>query len=179
MNIVILAGSPRRGGNTDRLCDAFSRGAKAVGHRVEKLYVAELRIGGCRGCNYCRTHGEQCVQADDMRRVDEALMRADMVVFASPIYSFGLSAQLKLAMDRMFAHDRESWPIRRAAVLIAYADDEPDVADGALFSLRRFIGYYGWQLDEPVVARAVNAPGDVLRHPEFLEQAEALGRRVC
>jgi len=178
MNIVILSGSPRRGGNSDLMCDAFARGAQANGHTVNKLHIAEMNIAGCKGCFYCRSHNETCVQQDDMHLVDQAMLAADMVVFASPIYSFTVSGQLKCVMDRMFAHNKDTWPIRQAAILLAYGDDEEDVADGALFSLKRFIDYYGWKLHEPVLARAVIGRGEVKTKTDALERAEALGRSL-
>ena len=103
MNIVVLSGSPRKGGNTAIMVEAFKEGAESAGHAVEVVDVAAMKIAPCRACKYCFSHGGDCAIPDDMAEVRERLKRADMLVFASPIYWFDISAQLKLAIDRMYA----------------------------------------------------------------------------
>lgn len=73
--VLILSGSPRKGGNSDILCDEFLRGAQDAGHRVEKIRVAEKKVAPCSGCYYCSTHGGACVHKDDM--ADEEKASAD------------------------------------------------------------------------------------------------------
>ena len=99
MNIVVLSGSPRKGANTDTMVEAFAETAREVGHTVEVIRVASKKIAGCLGCQYCFAHEGACVQKDDMADVIESLKDADMVVFASPIYWFDITAQEKAAID--------------------------------------------------------------------------------
>ena len=73
--ILILSGSPRKGGNSDILCDEFLRGAQGAGHKVKKVRVAEKKVAPCSGCYYCSTHGGVCVHKDDM--ADEEKASAD------------------------------------------------------------------------------------------------------
>lgn len=101
MNIVVLSGSPRKGANTDTMAEAFAETAREVGHTVEVVRVASKKIAGCLGCQYCFAHEGACVQKDDMADVIESLKGADMVVFASPIYWFDITAQEKAAIDRL------------------------------------------------------------------------------
>lgn len=103
MNIVVLSGSPRKGANTDTMVEAFAETVREVGHTVEVIRVASKKIAGCLGCQYCFTHEGICVQKDDMANVIESLKDADMVVFASPIYWFDITAQEKAAIDRLYA----------------------------------------------------------------------------
>jgi multimeric flavodoxin WrbA len=85
-NIVLLSGSPRKGGNTDRLAVAFIEGAESAGKKVTLFRVADMTIGGCLGCDHCFKEKGVCVQNDDMIMILNALRKADAIVFASPIY---------------------------------------------------------------------------------------------
>ena len=99
MKITILNGSPRKQ-NTAAMVEAFAEGAKAAGHEVETIQVGKLKINGCLACEYCHGKGEgQCVQKDDMEKVMPAYMDCDMIVFASPIYYFDMTAQLSAAIQ--------------------------------------------------------------------------------
>ena len=93
MNIVVLSGSPRKGANTDIMVEAFAQAAREQGHTVEVVPVARKRIAGCLGCKYCFSHEGVCAQKDEMGDVIESLKSADMVVFASPIYWFDITAR--------------------------------------------------------------------------------------
>ncbi|MGI5958403.1 MAG: flavodoxin family protein [Massiliimalia sp.] len=106
MRIVVLNGSPRRNGNTMHLINGFKAGAQDAGHTVSVEHVAFMNIRGCMGCEYCRTKEKGiCVQKDDMQKLYEQILSADMLVFASPIYYFTLSAQLQSVIHRTYAID--------------------------------------------------------------------------
>ena len=85
-NILILSGSPRKGGNSDLLCDEFLRGAQEAGHDVEKVRVAEKKIAPCSGCCYCQDHDGACAHRDDMADLLQKMIDADVLVLASPVY---------------------------------------------------------------------------------------------
>lgn len=117
--ILILSGSPRKGGNSDILCDQFAKGAAEVGHRVEKIRVAEKNIGYCRGCYACKNTGV-CAIRDDMAEVLQKMIDADVIVLASPVYFYSIDAQLKAVIDRSVARwlevkDKELYYIVTAA----------------------------------------------------------------
>ena len=100
MNILILSGSPRKGGNTDLLVEAFVKGASQK-HNVEVVSVHDYKVNPCMGCNACfKSESNTCVQKDDMALIYEKAAVADMLVIASPVYFYGLSAQLKSIIDR-------------------------------------------------------------------------------
>ena len=100
MNILILSGSPRKNGNTELLVEAFSKGASEK-HQVEVVSVHNYKVNPCMGCNACFTsESNTCVQKDDMSVIYSKLANADMLVIASPVYFYGLSAQLKAIIDR-------------------------------------------------------------------------------
>ena len=104
MKIVVLNGSPRPKGNTAALIAAFREGAESRGHEVTVLPVGTMKIGGCKGCEYCHTKGGgACVQKDDMAEVYPALAEAELLVLASPVYYFGLTGQLQSVISRFYA----------------------------------------------------------------------------
>ena len=104
MKIVILFGSPNRSGSTGVLTDEFTRGAEEKGHEVERIDVCHMNVHPCLGCVRCGYEGP-CVQKDDVELIRQKLLRADMVVFATPLYYYGMSAQLKTVVDRFCAYN--------------------------------------------------------------------------
>lgn len=105
--VLILSGSPRKGGNSDLLCDEFARGAREAGHDVEKIFIASKHIAPCRGCYYCSEHGGKCVQDDGMAEILQKMIDADVLVLASPVYFYSVSGQLKAVIDRTVARWEE------------------------------------------------------------------------
>lgn len=101
--IVIVNGSPRKNGSTASLINAFVEGAESAGNEVKELYIQSMDIGGCLACEACSRNGGECVQKDDMETVNESLLWADVVVFASPMYWGTVTGQLKIVIDRMYA----------------------------------------------------------------------------
>ena len=133
--ILILSGSPRRGGNSDTLCDRFMAGAKEAGNDVEKYFIAQHNIGYCSACYYCRSHNGVCCKNDDMRDLMSKILEADVLVFSSPVYMYSISAQLKAVFDRMVAkyeiiRDKDLYYIMTAA------EDEEHTMDTALACMR-------------------------------------------
>ena len=105
--ILVLAGSPRRHGNTDCLADEFIQGAQEAGHETEKIYLKDKKINGCLGCGACQQNGGSCVQKDDMQEIYEKWLAADAVVLASPVYFYTWSAQMKTVLDRTLAIEKD------------------------------------------------------------------------
>ena len=104
MTIAVLNGSPRPKGNTAALIAAFQEGAESKGHQVSVMPVGTMKIGGCKGCEYCHTKGGgACIQKDDMAEVYPDLAEAEMLVLASPVYYFGLTGQLQSVISRFYA----------------------------------------------------------------------------
>jgi multimeric flavodoxin WrbA len=117
--VLILSASPRKGGNSDTLCDQFIKGAIEAKHQVEKVLLAEKKISYCQGCYACGGNGE-CVQNDDMAHILDGMMAADVIVLATPVYSYMMCAQMKTVIDRTVARytkltDKEFYFIITAA----------------------------------------------------------------
>ena len=101
--VLILSGSPRKGGNSDILCDEFLRGAADAGNHVEKIFVAEKKIAPCSGCYFCAKHGGRCAFNDDMTDILQKIIDCDVLVLSSPVYFYSICAQLKMVIDRTVA----------------------------------------------------------------------------
>lgn len=122
MKILVLEGSPHKKGSSNTLAEQFIKGAEEVGHNVKVLDVAHMNIHPCQGCDACGMRGN-CVQNDDMQIVEQKMRSADMVAFVSPIYYFGMSAQLKLVIDRFYSFNSSISGKGLKTVLIAAAWD--------------------------------------------------------
>jgi multimeric flavodoxin WrbA len=100
--VLILSSSPRRGGNSDTLCDEFLRGAQEAGHEVEKIFLKDKTIHYCTGCGVCN-EGKPCPQKDDAPEIVRKMVAADVIVLATPVYFYTMSAQMKTLIDRCCA----------------------------------------------------------------------------
>ena len=176
-NIVVLTGSPRRGGSTDRLTAAFIEGAESAGKKVMSFHVADMNIAGCLGCNYCFGTKGVCVLIDDMRTVLEAIKQADALVLASPIYYFSVSAQLKLAVDRTYALISVGAPVKKAALLVTCGDGSVKAAEGAVVTYKAICSYSKWEDAGIIVAPGLHKPDDIEGRAE-LDKARELGREI-
>jgi multimeric flavodoxin WrbA len=118
--VLILSSSSRKGGNSQRLCEEFARGALEASHQVDLLYLREKKIGHCTGCYSCKSNG-QCVQKDDMGEVLDKMIGADVIVMATPVYFYTMCGQMKTCIDRTVARytkisNKEFYFIATAAV---------------------------------------------------------------
>ena len=175
MQITILNGSPRPGGNTDTMAGAFARGAKEAGHQVEMIHVARKKIAACKGCQYCRSHKGVCIQKDDMEAVLHTLDHTELLVLASPIYCFDMTGQLKCTLDRMYPRGRYDLPIREAALLLNSVSE--GVFEGAKAQFHTMVDYYGWKNRGilTISGMTVEKDGAMERCPRLAEAYE-LGR---
>ena len=140
MKIAILNGSPRKQ-NTEAMVNAFAEGAKEAGHEVEILHVGRMNIAGCKGCAYCHTKGGgKCIQKDDMEKVLPAYVDSDMIVFASPVYYFGFTAQLQAAIQRVYCIGK---PQKAAKAALLLSSGSPDTGKGAVETYKNMIAYMG------------------------------------
>ena len=170
MKITVLNGSPRKQ-NTAAMVDAFAEGAKAAGHEVEVLQVGRMKINGCLACEYCHGKGEgKCVQKDDMEKVMPAYMDCDMIVFASPIYYFDMTAQLSAAIQRVYAIGKPT-KATKAALLLSSASPNP--FEGAIATYKTMLGFMGLE-DAGIITAAGDENGSEAKLSEIREFARAL-----
>ena len=140
MKITVLNGSPRKT-NTTAMVEAFAEGAKKAGHEVEVLQVGRMKIAGCMACEYCHTTGEgQCAQKDDWQKIQPAFEDCDMIVFASPIYYFTMTAQMEAAIQREYCIGKPPKATKAAMLL---SSGSPGVYDGAIAQFKGFTAFTG------------------------------------
>jgi multimeric flavodoxin WrbA len=176
--VLIITGSPRRGGTSDRLAASFASGAIDAGHEVTTIHAATKKIGGCLGCNACMTGGGACVQNDDMTEILREYQAADVYVFATPIYFFNITAQIKLLIDRTYALLASGTPKdKKAALLFTLGDGGGKAVEPAQMMFDQIFDYLGIEEVGRVVCGGLEAPSDIDGRPE-LGEAYALGKSI-
>ena len=177
MNILILSGSPRKGGNTDLLVEAFVKGASPK-HQVEVISVHDYKINPCIGCNSCFAREDHaCCQKDDMQIVYEKMANAEMLVIASPVYFYGLSAQLKAVIDRFHNPIRDTFHIHKMALLLVGAASLPELFNSILAQYELCLKFFKLEDMGRVLVRGAKDKGDV-ENGDALKLAQELGQRI-
>ncbi len=125
MNILVIKSSPHKHGSSNLLADAFIKGAKEAGHKITEFDAGHAKLHPCLGCEACGMSGP-CVQKDDMTELRRLLLEADMAVFVTPLYYFGVSAQLKMVIDRFYSFNGKLSSKGLKTALIVAAWDNAD-----------------------------------------------------
>lgn len=136
-NILIFSSSPRRGGNSDTLCDRFMAGSLDKGHHVEKIFLADKHINYCTGCSVCSLYGKPCPQKDDVAELVEKMIQADVIVLATPVYFYTMSGQMKTFIDRCCARYTEI-SNKEFYFIATAAEGEKQLLERTFDSLRGF-----------------------------------------
>lgn len=174
--VLILSGSPRKGGNSDILCDEFAKGAAENGHEVEKICVAEKNIGYCRACYACKNSGI-CAIKDDMAELLQKIIDADVLVLASPVYFYSIDAQLKAVIDRTVARWLEV-KNKEFYYIVTMADEATASADTTLACFRGYADCVdGAEEKGFIIAGGVYEKGTVKDTPA-MKQAYEMGKNL-
>ena len=177
MNILILSGSPRKGGNSELLAGAFAKGASAQ-HHVEIVSVRDVKVNPCLGCNACFvSKSNSCAQKDDMTLIYEKMNQADMLVIASPVYFYGISAQLKAVIDRFHNPIRDSFHIKKMALLLVGAATLPELFDAILTEYNLCLKFFNIEDAGKVLVRGVKDKGDI-KTTDSLNEAYMIGLSI-
>lgn len=175
--ILIIGTSPRRNGNSNRLAQEFEKGAKEAGNQVEIVYLCDKTINFCKGCLACqRLH--KCVINDDANEITDKIREADVIVWATPVYYYCISGQMKTMIDRanpLFASD---YKFKEVYLLAAAADSGDYTFKGTINALEGWIACYnGVQLKGVVTAEGVDSVGSIEGNPA-LNEAYELGKSI-
>ena len=170
MNVLILQGSPNTNGSTALLAREFARGARGAGHDVEIVDVAKLDIAPCMGCVACG-YGGPCALADDFDELREKILSSDMLVFATPLYYFGMTAQLKAVVDRFCSANPSISGKRLKSALLTVAWNDDDWTFDAL------VRYLNLEDCGRVIGAGCGTPG-MTQRSVFPERAYCLGRSI-
>lgn len=179
MKILMVYGSPHKNGTTKALADAFLSGADLQRHSVQEIRIADKNIGPCMGCEFCRSHDGVCVRRDDMNALYPALLEADLVVFVSPVYYFGFSAQMKTFIDRFYAVNAQlrAQNQKKAILLTAGGGKEEWIMDGILANYNTMLRYLHWSSLGTVCAVGCHVKCS-LEETDFLKAARKLGESL-
>lgn len=186
INIIGILGSPRRHGNTEILLDSFLKGASEAGGSVEKVILSKLTYSSCRGCNACHKKGE-CILDDDIHSVFNRMLTADCIVVSSPIYTMGITAELKSFIDR--AHylwvrhlklatdplppDKKRF--HRGYFLSTAGMDRDDVFNTAFPMMRALFNIFGFSYCDNILAKDMDGRGGMMGDPGLLQHAFKAG----
>ena len=177
MNIVVLEGSPNQNGSSNLLAGAFIRGAQEAGHTVEVIDAAHANLHPCTGCIHCGYEGP-CVQKDDMEIIRTQILNADMVVFVTPLYYYGMSAQLKTLIDRFCAFNSSLQSRHmRSAILAAAWNSDRWTFEALEAHYRTLVRYLNLRDMGAVWGRGCGTPA-MTRHSRYPQLAYELGRSL-
>lgn len=174
--VLILSGSPRKGGNSDLLCDEFARGAKDSGNEVEKIFVAGKKIAPCLACYVCRNTGV-CAIKDDMAEVLQKMIEADVIVLASPVYFYSIDAQLKAVIDRTVARWLEV-KNKDFYYIVTCADTDKDSTERTLECFRGYADCVEGAKECGVIYGTGVYEKGAIKDTAAMKQAYAMGKRI-
>jgi multimeric flavodoxin WrbA len=185
MKVLGIYGSPRKDGNSDRLLDEALKGAQAAGAEVSSIYCRELKMSGCLECGGCDKTGK-CVIDDDMQLVYPKLLEADVIILASPMFFYGLTAQSKALIDRCQAmwnkrmlekppEIRKSHSGGRGYLIAVGATKGKALFEGAKLVAQYFFDALDMSYAGGVFVKSVDRKGDMESHPDAVEEAYELG----
>lgn len=184
MKVLGIMGSPRIKGNTDLLLDEALRGAVSQGAQVEKIVADKLSISPCREYYGCLENGN-CVIRDDMDKVYPELLEADRLIVASPMFFYGLSAQLKAIIDRSQALWARKYVLhnlpeksRKGALIAVGATRGERLFEGSILTVKYFFKSIDVEYSDELLIRGVDKKGEIREHPTALNDAYEMGERL-
>jgi multimeric flavodoxin WrbA len=185
MLVLGLAGSPRRGGNSELLLDEALAGAREAGAAVEKVALSELCLSPCTACGACDRTG-RCPIADDMQEVYERLLACTALVFATPIYFYSVTAWAKAVIDRTQALWAQKYILKsvpaaatkKAALIAVGATRGKSLFDGPQLTMKYFFDAAGFACSDSLLLKGMDGKGAVLEFPEYFRQAREMGRSL-
>ena len=177
MKIVVLEGSTNKNGSSNLLADCFKQGAEEAGHSVDVVDTAHANIHPCIGCIHCGYEGP-CVQKDDMEMFREKILSADMLVFVTPLYYYGMSAQLKTMIDRFCAFNSSIQRKHMKSALLTVAWNSDDWTFEALeVHYKTLVRYLNLEDMGMVLGYGCGTPS-MTQHSKYPQQAYSLGNRL-
>lgn len=162
--VIVISSSLRRGSNSEALADEFIRGAKEAGHFAEKICLTDKRIDFCKGCLAC-LKTQECVIDDDSRYITEKMLNADVIVFATPVYYYSISGQLKTVLDRANPLYGSDYRFRDIYLLATAAENEENTVEGTKKAVQGWVDCFSKaRLKKTIFAGGVDGPGDIKGH---------------
>lgn len=175
--VVTISSSPRKGGNSDTMADAFLMGAIEAGNEVEKINIRDMELKFCIGCLSCLRTGK-CVLTDGMNELYDKVQHADILVFATPVYYYGMTGQLKTFLDRLNPLYSKNNSFKEVYVLMSAAENEDSAMDGTINGVQCWIDCFdGVAIRDVLCGTGLADPHDIDK-TDFRRQAYEMGKIV-
>lgn len=175
--VLIISSSPRKGGNSDLLCDEFMKGAIEAGNEVEKIFLKDKTVHPCTGCSVCSMYGKPCPQKDDAAEIVEKMIAADVIVMATPVYFYTMSGQMKIMIDRCCARYTEITN-KEFYFIIAAAENDKAMMERTIDGFRGFLDCLeGPQEKGTVYGIGAWKVGEIKDTP-YMQEAYNMGKMV-
>jgi multimeric flavodoxin WrbA len=185
LKVLGIMGSPRVKGNTDLLLAEALKGAQSQQAEVEKLVVDKMKITPCREYYGCLKDGN-CVIRDDMDIIYPKLLEADGIIVASPMFFYGVTAQLKALIDRCQALWARRYVLKtlpetkkKGAFIAVGATKGKQLFEGSILTIKYFFQAFGVEYSDELLVRGVDKRGEIKEHPDMLAEAFELGKRLA
>lgn len=177
-NILVISTSPRKHGNSDILADCFIKGATENGHNIEKITLIDKNINFCKGCLVCQEK-KACIIKDNANEIVEKIKNADIVVFATPIYFYEMSGQMKTLIDRTNPLFVQDYQFRDIYLIATCADKVENSMDAAIKGLQGWIECFeNTRLTGVIKGLGIDQYGDVKTHEDVMKETYLLGKGI-
>lgn len=176
MKIFVIQGSPHKEGSSNILAKQFQAGAEKAGHEVSVFDAAHAKITPCIACEYCHAKGGGvCCQQDDMEALKQMILSSDMLVLATPLYFFNMSAQMKLAVDRLYAFLGEmSRRVKQMTLIVAANNPNPHIMDCVVTNYLSIVNFLGVKNAGMILGAGCGTP-EITRQTKYPQMAYEFG----
>lgn len=177
--VLVITGSPRKGGNSFAMTDAFIRKAEENGHSVKRYDAAFMNLGGCHGCETCYSTGKPCSFDDDFNKMAQDILDCDTIVFTTPVYWYSIPAQIKCIIDKMFSFvvGGKDFAGKECMLITCCEEDDISVMDGVRIPIERTAALNKWTMAGVVLVPSVLNKGDIDK-TDGIAQAIALADKL-
>ena len=177
--IVVITGSPRKNGNSFAMVDAFIQAAKAKGHTVTRFDAADKKLDGCHACETCFKTGKACSFYDDFNTIAPAILEADAVAFATPVYWYSIPSQIKAVIDKLYSLvvGGKDYAGKECALIACCEEEDMTVLDGVRVPMERTAALLKWNMVGEVLVPGVLEAGAIDK-TDGCKQAAALAEKI-
>ncbi|MCE1248940.1 MAG: flavodoxin family protein [Firmicutes bacterium] len=176
-NVLIISSSPRKGGNSDILCDQFIKGAQESGNQTEKIYFQDKKINFCIGCEVCINNGGTCAHNDDMEEILGKMIKADAIVMATPVYFYTMDAQMKTLIDRTVPKYREI-SNKDFYFIMTAADGRKSATDRTMEGFRGFLSCLSGAKEKGIISGTGAWGSGDIRKSTAMSEAYEMGKAL-
>lgn len=178
-NVLVITGSPRVDGNSDRLADAFIDGAVSAENNIVRFDAGRMNIGPCKACGECFAKGGACAVSNGFNTIAPEIAKSDVIVFVTPLYWFSFTSQIKNVIDKMYSfyHAGKDISGKECMLIVCGASADEKDYEGISVTYSLMADYLKWENKAILKVMGVSEKGDVKNTP-FLEKAEELGKNI-